>query len=567
MEKNKDRKPLIVKGARQIGKTESIRNFAKNNYKNIVEINFVLQKQFKDIFDEGFDVDTIIKNISLRRPELEFTPNETLIFFDEIQDCINCATSLKSFREDGRYDVICSGSLMGINYNEIESNSVGNKEDYEMYSMDFEEFLWAKGYKEKQIENLYEHMKNLEPFSNTELSVMFENFKEYMIIGGMPAIVNEFVKNKNYSGTLKMQKQILSDYEEDITKYAKGLKCGKILSVYRKIPVFLGKENKKFQISKVESGARNREYLGTIEWLDNAGIINICYCLEQTELPLGGNYNPDNYRIFFRDTGLLIGSLDEEAQDDLRNNKNFNTYKGAIYENIIADMLVKEGYKLYFYKNEKGTLEMDFFIRDKDSLIPVEVKANDGYYFAGWSYADNGFDLGKRKPTDAEVDIFSDLYDVGTEKSTYVIEDDAPKVGEDGNVVYEEGEYFPAVYALYATFEPIRISGYSLSGSNTTHPEEGNKVCTQTVTFTFSGENIDANDFNVPAIVPADANWTVNNDFTVNSTTKSLLTHVRLLRAIKIWHSMTVKHIRAIWILRMRNLLQVLRHVQNRLSS
>lgn len=375
---NKNKKPLIVKGARQIGKTESIRNFAKTNYKNVIEINFVLQKQFKDIFDDGFEVDTIIKNISLRKPELEFTPKETLIFFDEIQDCINCATSLKAFREDGRYDVICSGSLMGINYNEIESNSVGNKEDYEMYSMDFEEFLWAKGYKENQIENLYEHMKNLEPFSNTELSVMFENFKEYMIIGGMPAIVNEFVKNKNYSGTLKMQKQILLDYEEDITKYAGGLDHGKILNVYRKIPVFLGKENKKFQISKIETGARNREYLGTIEWLDNAGIINTCYCLEQPELPLGGNYNPDNYRIYFRDTGLLIGSLDEEAQEDLRNNKNFNTYKGAIYENIVADMLVKEGYNLYFYKNTKGTIEMDFFIRDKDSLIPVEVKANDG---------------------------------------------------------------------------------------------------------------------------------------------------------------------------------------------
>ena len=262
--KDKNRKPLIIKGARQIGKTESIRNFAKNNYKNVIEINFVLQKQFKDIFDEGFEVDTIIKNISLRKPELEYTPHETLIFFDEIQDCINCATSLKSFREDGRYDVICSGSLMGINYNEIESNSVGNKEDYEMYSMDFEEFLWAKGYKQEQIENLYEHMKNLEPFSNTELSIMFENFKEYMIIGGMPAIVNEFVKNKNYSGTLKMQKQILLDYEEDITKYAKGLERGKILNVYHKIPVFLGKENKKFQISKIETGARNREYLGTI---------------------------------------------------------------------------------------------------------------------------------------------------------------------------------------------------------------------------------------------------------------------------------------------------------------
>ena len=361
-----DKKPLIVKGARQIGKTESIRNFARNNYKNVIEINFILQKQFKDIFDDGFEVDTIIKNISLRNPNLEFIPGDTLIFFDELQDCINCATSLKSFREDGRYDVICSGSLMGINYNEIESNSVGNKEDYEMYSMDFEEFLWAKGYKEEQIEKLYEHMKSVIPFSETELSVMFDNFKEYMIIGGMPAIVNSFVKNNNYSGTLKMQKQIIQDYEEDITKYAGGLDQGKILNVYRKIPVFLGNENKKFQISKVENGARNRKYIGTIDWLNNAGIINVCYCLEQPELPLGGNYNPDNYRIYFKDTGLLIGSLDEEAQDDLRYNKNFNTYKGAIYENIVGDMLVKQGYKLYFYKNEKGTIEMDFFVRDKN---------------------------------------------------------------------------------------------------------------------------------------------------------------------------------------------------------
>lgn len=375
---NVDRKPLIVKGTRQIGKTESIRNFAENNYKSVVEINFVLQKQFKDIFDDGFDVDSILKNISLRNPNFEFIPGNTLIFFDEIQDCINCATSLKSFNQDGRYDVICSGSLMGINYNEIELNSVGNKEDYDMYSMDFEEFLWAKGYKENQIESLYEHMKNLIPFSNTELSVMFDNFKEYMIIGGMPAIVNSFVKNNNYSGTLKMQRQILQDYEEDITKYASGLDQGKILNVYRKIPVFLGNKNKKFQISKVEHGARNREYIGTIDWLNNAGIINICYCLEQPELPLGGNYNPDNYRIYYRDTGLLIGSLDEEAQEDLRSNKNFNTYKGAIYESIIGDMLVKQGYKLYFYKNEKGTIEMDFFIRDADSLIPVEVKATDG---------------------------------------------------------------------------------------------------------------------------------------------------------------------------------------------
>ena len=372
-----DRMPLIVKGARQVGKTDAIEFFAKQYYKHVVEINFALQPQYKSIFDDGFEVDSIVKNISLINPKFDFIPGETLIFFDEIQDCINAATSLKSFNLDRRYDVICSGSLMGINYQEIESNSVGNKEDYEMYSMDFEEFLWANGYSEEQIEDLYEHMKTLKPFSSLEYQVMLNHFQEFMIVGGMPKIVRTFIENNHFSGILKLQEQILLDYKEDITKYAVGLDQARILNVYNKIPVFLGNENKKFQISKVLHGARNREYLGVIDWLNNAGIINICYCLEKPKLPLKGNYNPDNYRIYFRDTGLLIGSLDEEVQDDLRSNKNFNTYKGAIYENIVADMLVKEGYSLYFYKNEKGTVEMDFFVRDKNSLIPVEVKAND----------------------------------------------------------------------------------------------------------------------------------------------------------------------------------------------
>lgn len=373
-----DRMPLIVKGARQIGKTEAIRHFAKNNYKSVVEINFILQKQYKDIFDDGFEVDTILKNISLKNPAFEFIEGETLLFFDELQDCINCATSLKAFHEDGRYDVICSGSLMGINYNEIESNSVGNKEDYEMYSLDFEEYLWAKGYKDSQIEDLFQKMLTITPLSNVEFEVMLENFREYMILGGMPAIVFTFVEQKNYSGTLKMQQQILLDYEEDITKYAQGLDKAKILNIYRKIPVFLGKDNKKFQISKVAKGARNRDYVGTVDWLESAGIVNVCYCMEQPELPLKGNYNPDNYKLYFGDTGLLIGSLDEEVQQDLRYNKNFNAYKGAIYENVVADMLVKQGAPLYFYKNEKGTVEMDFFTRDANSLVPIEVKAMDG---------------------------------------------------------------------------------------------------------------------------------------------------------------------------------------------
>lgn len=375
---NPDRMPLIVKGARQIGKTESIRKFARENYKYVVEINFVLQKQFKGIFYDGFEVDTILKNITLINPELELVPHETLIFFDELQGCINCATSLKAFRQDGRYDVICSGSMMGINYNEIESNSVGNKDDYEMYSMDFEEFLWAKGYKPEAIEDMFRHMITLTPFSQLEMDVLTDVFREYMVLGGMPAIVNMFIRNKNYSGTLKAQRQIGLDYEEDITKYAHGLDKGKILNIYRSIPVFLGKENKKFQISKVAKGARRREYVGTVDWLKNAGIINVCYCMAQPELPLKGNYDPDNYKLYYGDTGLLVGALDDEAQEDLRSNKNFNTYKGALYESIVGDMLYKQGYPLYFYKNEKGTLEMDFFVRDTDSLIPVEVKAADG---------------------------------------------------------------------------------------------------------------------------------------------------------------------------------------------
>lgn len=375
--KNPNKLPLIVKGARQIGKTNAIRYFGEKNYKVFLEINFVLNPEFKTIFDKSFSVNEIIKEITLRRPELEIIPNETLIFFDEMQECVSTATSLKSFREDGRFDVICSGSLMGINYKKIESNSVGNKEDYTLHSMDFEEFLWAKGYRNSIIDDMLNSMLNLEPLSSTMYDVMMENFKDYMITGGMPAIVSLFFENKNFSGILKMQQQILLDYEEDITKYAEGLDQSKILTVYKNIPVFLGNENKKFQITKIQDGARNREYIGVLNWLDRAGIINVCYCLDQLSLPLKGNYNPNNYRIYFGDTGLLIGSLDDETQADLRKNQNFNTYKGAIYENVVADMLVKQGYNLYFYKNEKGTLGMDFFIRDIDSLIPVEVKAND----------------------------------------------------------------------------------------------------------------------------------------------------------------------------------------------
>ena len=375
---NPDRKPLIVKGARQIGKTRSIEHFAAQNYENVIQINFVEQKKYKEIFNDGFEVDTILKNISLLNPDFKFVPGATMFFFDELQACPNCATSLKFFKLDRRFDVICSGSLMGINYKEIESNSVGYKEDYEMYSMDFEEFLWAKGYPEEFIDDLYQHMVEVKPLGSLQMDVLLELFRDYVTIGGMPEVVNTYVKNKNFSGTLAIQKQLLKDYEEDITKYVEGLDKAKVKAVYNHISTFLAKENKRFQITKIGRNARNRDYIGCVEWLEDAGVVNICHCLNMPELPLKGNYDPKLYKIYYKDTGLLIASLDDEAQEDLRANRNLGTYKGAIYENIVGDMLVKQGYSLYYYNSDKPALEMDFFLRDADSLIPVEVKATDG---------------------------------------------------------------------------------------------------------------------------------------------------------------------------------------------
>ena len=373
-----DRKPLIIKGARQIGKTRSVEWFAGQNYASVIEINFIEQKKYREIFNDGFEVDAILKNISLLNPELKFIPGNTIFFFDELQACPNCATSLKFFKLDGRFDVICSGSLMGISYNEIESNSVGYKEDYEMHSMDFEEFLWAMGYNDEFTADLLSHMLDVRPLSELQMDTLMSLFRDYVIIGGMPEVVSTYVRNKNFSGTLDIQRQLLKDYEEDITKYVEGLDKAKVKAVYNHISTFLAKENKRFQITKIARNARNRDYMVCVEWLADAGVVNVCYCLNQPELPLKGNYDPKMYKIYFKDTGLLIASLDEEAQEDLRANRNLGTYKGAIYENIVGDMLVKQGYRLFYYHSDRPALEMDFFIRDADSLIPVEVKANDG---------------------------------------------------------------------------------------------------------------------------------------------------------------------------------------------
>ena len=367
--------PLIVKGARQIGKTESILHFAKENYRNTVYINFALEKKYGSIVSDGYDVNAVIKNITLVNPSIQFTEHDTIIIFDEIQAYPDVATTLKSFQIDGRYDVICSGSMLGINYKKIHSNSVGYKTDYEMFSMDFEEFLWAKGYQENQIDDILRHMREIVPFSDTELSVYKALFLDYSVLGGMPAVVKRYIDTGTFTGTLELQRQIRLDYEEDVRKYAEGLDQTKIISVYRSIPAQLAKENKKFQFTKIEKNARSREYTGCIEWLIDAGVITECNCLLFPELPLKGNVDRSKYKLYYPDTGLLVSALDDEAQEDLRVNKNLGVYKGALYENFVAEAFVKQCLGLYYYKKENSTLEEDFFVRTKDELIPVEVKS------------------------------------------------------------------------------------------------------------------------------------------------------------------------------------------------
>lgn len=374
-----DKKPLIVKGCRQIGKTESIRRFAKTaNYESFIEINFVKDEKYKKITVDGYTASAIVKNISLLDPTKKFIDGKTLIFFDEITEFPDIATSLKFFKEDGRFDVICSGSMLGVNYKRIESNSVGYKTDYEMYSMDFEEFLWAKGYSDETIADMLNHMTTLTPFNELEISVYHGIFLDYVVLGGMPAVVKEYIRKGTFEGSLETQRQLIADYKEDIRKYAQGVDQTRILNVFNSVASQLAKENKKFQISKVEKDARFRDYRGCAEWLADAGIVNACYCLNDVELPLAGNCDTDKFKLYFCDTGLLVSLLDEESQDDLRANKNLGVYKGALYENVVAEAFVKSGYKLYYYKKDNGTLEEDFFLRSADNLIPVEVKAKDG---------------------------------------------------------------------------------------------------------------------------------------------------------------------------------------------
>ena len=373
-----ERYPLIIKGARQVGKTESIRHFAASNYDSMIEINFITSPEYRAVIEEGFSADSIIRIISRINPSLRFIPGRTLLFFDEIQAFPEIATSLKFFREDGRYDVICSGSLLGVQYHHIDSISVGNKTDFQMYSMDFEEFLWANGYDDSVVDEMLQNMLEGQCFVSAIHEHYSRLFLEYCILGGMPKIISTYMEQGSFEGTLDLQRQLLLDYESDARKYAEGLDQAKIISVFRSIPAQLAKENKKFQYAQIARGARAKDYLGCIEWLEDAGIINICRCMSFPELPIKGNIDETKFKVYFADTGLLVASLDDESQIDIRAKRNLGVYKGALYENFAAEALTKQGYPLVYYKKENSQLEEDFFIRSASELLPVEIKAGNG---------------------------------------------------------------------------------------------------------------------------------------------------------------------------------------------
>ena len=357
---NVEKKPLIVTGARQTGKTTSIREFGKN-YSSFIEINFLLNPIYKNIINNNYETSEIIKEISLINPKSKFIAKDTLIFFDEIQEFPDIMTALKSFFLDGRFDVICSGSLLGVHYKKINSVPVGFKEDYIMHSLDFEEFMWAKGYTDEQIDELFNYMKKLEPLPAGYLIKLRELFRDYLFVGGMPEAVNSFVVSGLFSNAFKIQKHIFKDYEDDITKYVEGLDYAKVVNVYRHITSQLSKDNHKFQISKLSHGARNREYFGVEEWLKDAGIINISYKIKQLGYPLSTYEMDDHFRIYFADHSLFISSLDEESKEDLIANDNFDLLNGALYESLVSEALVKAGYNTHFYKNDKENIELDFY--------------------------------------------------------------------------------------------------------------------------------------------------------------------------------------------------------------
>lgn len=379
----KDKSALIIKGARQVGKSYLVREFGRNEYEGYIEINFLKNPLYKNIFKGDLSAEEIFKRLSAYIPNLKIIPFKTLLFLDEIQVCAEARTAVKFLVEDGSVDVISSGSLLGLSYLEDDDKNVteptslpvGYEEQITMYSLDFEEFLWAKGYNDDAIAYLKDFYISNKEVPKELNDKYLELFREFMIVGGMPEVVQTFIDTNNFQEASKIQGKILADYQDDISKHAKGQEKIKVRQCYDSIPKQLAKEYKKFQYSVVEKGKTSKKYGGSIKWLCDSSLVNKCSNVNEAYIPLLAYEMDDQFKLYLNDTGLLLYLYGPETKLAILNNTLKGNAKGGIYENIISELLLKRGYKLYYYKTQNSSMEIEFVIEKNGEVIPIEVKA------------------------------------------------------------------------------------------------------------------------------------------------------------------------------------------------
>ena len=375
--KTKGKECLLVKGARQVGKTFIIDKFAKENYSKYYYINFFEQPEFKQVFDENLTAEIIYKKLSLYIQNFAIENNNTILFFDEIQYCPNARTALKFLAQDNRCDVIASGSLLGIQFKEeyIPSVPVGYEKIVTMYPLDFEEFLWANGVSQDVISDIKNYFLTKTKVPNAINLKMMQFLKEYIVVGGMPEVVNTFIETKNYYNVYEIQQKLLNSYEDDITQYASTVDKPKIKKCYYSITNQLAKENKKFQYSYVEHNATSRKFQNSVDWLINAGLVSICKNVSNPIIPLKAYEKNDQFKLYLSDIGLLVAMYGFEIKSYILNNTLQGPAKGGIYENLICDILYKKGYDLHYYKSDDSSQEIEFLITNENGVVPVEVKS------------------------------------------------------------------------------------------------------------------------------------------------------------------------------------------------
>lgn len=375
---------LLVKGARQIGKTYIVRKFGRENYDEFVEINFVLNPEYMSVFDGDLAADSVISRISGIRPDVRFENGRTMLFLDEIQECPNARTALKTLATCPRCDVIASGSLLGIKYKKSKlglvprSIPVGYERQVTMHSLSFEEFLWAKGYGAEQLEYLKGFFSRREMVPEAVNTKFHELVRDYIVVGGMPEVVSDFVESRHYGNVQALQEKILAAMIDDVHKYAEVSDIPKIEACYLAIPRILSQENHKFKYSEVEKGGSARKYLDCVDWLNAAHLSSPAVCVNTPEVGLSAYVRDGWFKLYMADIGLLMARYGLLVKRQLLDGTLSGSIKGGIYENLLAGILERNGLPLYYFKTESGDVEMEFLAETDDGVVPLEVKAKNG---------------------------------------------------------------------------------------------------------------------------------------------------------------------------------------------